>query len=308
MQTSDEKWNEQMEDFNLKLKRLKNNVLDYKKISQTHLCKNRKVFIPPVKHDIKREFSLNTNNTNIISNKNTNTNLNMEGTGGVYKIQKRRLGRCLLKDTEPNTSIKHIKSGTSQNGTNGSNHRQENRNAKFNFPLSKENSKKTVKTTQQQIGELCQKSGTNYTMRNKRKTEQTEKINEKPSNIATVKQVDKEPIPTINLKDQTILNKKTKKTRLLYLEGEDGRIFVREMYRDKDVGFHNITKMDDESLSKVKRENQDDDDIKTSKHLAQWSSDLVNKYILETIEKSKLHFLPLTAKMREDEILQRLRN
>lgn len=308
MQTSDEKWNEQMENFNLKLKRLKNDVLDYKKISQTHLNKNREAFIPGIKHDIKREFCVSNNNTHTNTNLHKNIHVHTEGGGGIFKIQKKRIGRCLLKDSEPNTSNKYIKSGNTQNGNYGSNQRQENKNVKFHFPLSKENTKKSIKTTHEQSEELNRKNEKNYIMRNKRKTERIEKTNEKPPTTVTIKQVDKEPLSLISLKDHTILNKKLKKTKLLYLEGEDGSIVVRQMYRDKDVGFHNITKMDDESLSKVKRENQDDDDIKTSKHLAEWSSDLVNKYILETIEKSKLHFLPLTVQMREEEMLQRLKN
>ncbi|EUR65328.1 hypothetical protein PFBG_04942, partial [Plasmodium falciparum 7G8] len=79
------------------------------------------------------------------------------------------------------------------------------------------------------------------------------------------------------------------------------------MYSDSEVGFENISHIEDESLSKVKKENQDDDDIMTTKHLAQWSSDIVHKYLEEAIEKSKSIFQNCNMESRQEEIFKRIK-
>ncbi|EAA19665.1 hypothetical protein [Plasmodium yoelii yoelii] len=136
------------------------------------------------------------------------------------------------------------------------------------FPTSKNISNKIIKTNDVNIIE--NKNFFKFNVRNKRKNEKTIKINEKRWIIG-----DMHPYP---------------------------------IYSDSEVGFESISHLEDELLSKVKKENQDDDDIKTTKHLAQWSSNLVHKYLEEAIEKTKLMFHSSSIKWRHEEIFKRMRS
>ncbi|SBT79529.1 conserved Plasmodium protein, unknown function, partial [Plasmodium malariae] len=109
-------------------------------------------------------------------------------------------------------------------------------------------------------------------------------------------------------KEKILEKANTAKHKLLYLEGEEGNMHVYPIYSDAETGFECISHIEDESLSKVKKENQDDDDIKTTKHLAQWSSDVVHKYLEEAIERTKFIFESSNMKCRHEEIFRRIKS
>lgn len=268
MKTADYRWNEKVESFNCKLNKLKGDINEYKKqTTQVQVFNNKVVYLPKVRNDLKKkEISTKNEETNNVLNKRTNVG-------------------CALKINNNNNS-------TINN----------NQTMKFNFPLTKEPSNKIITTHNQESSEY--KISSNLILRNKRKTEKIPTVNEQKCTI-----------PTKNIKDDKINNntnvqisdkKKVRTNKFLYLEGEEGNLHVYPVYADVEVGFQCITQMEDDNLSKVNKDNQDDDDIKTTKHLAQWSSELVQKYLKETIEKSKEIFNSPDMKWREAELLRRM--
>ncbi|SCP04879.1 conserved Plasmodium protein, unknown function [Plasmodium ovale] len=168
------------------------------------------------------------------------------------------------------------------------------------FPTTKNTSNKIIKTNDIKMVDC--KNSLKLNLRNKRKNEKVIKMNEKRWLIAT-KHMKIEKSNDIEKE-----KKKKKRNGILYLEGEEGNLHMYPIYADSEVGFENISHMEDENLSKVKKENQDDDDIKTTKHLAQWSSDLVHKYLEEAIEKINLIFHSSNVKCRHEEMFKRMKS
>ncbi|CRG93983.1 conserved Plasmodium protein, unknown function [Plasmodium gallinaceum] len=263
METLDYRWNDKIENFNLKINKLRNEINDFKKNSiNAYSLKNKNVYFSKLNNNVKRRELININNYEVRNylNKTNNT---------TY----------ILKDDKNSKMVNVI------------------------FPTSKNTSNKIIKTNDRKFCE--NKSLTKFNLRNKRKNEKVIKINEKRWLIATkhakVKKLD-------TTEKENLENKKSGKNRFLYLEGEEGNLHVYPVYSDSEVGFESISQIEDESLSKIKKENQDDDDIETTKHLAQWSSDLVHKYLLEAIENTKLIFKCSNVKCRHEEIFKRIQS
>ncbi|GAB67159.1 hypothetical protein PCYB_111800, partial [Plasmodium cynomolgi strain B] len=170
------------------------------------------------------------------------------------------------------------------------------------LPLSKNASNKIIKTNDAKA--LDNKISLKFSSRNKRKNEKLIKMNDRRWLNAT-KHMKVEKENDIGM-EKIFEKKKSAKNRRLYLEGEKGNIQAYPIYSDLEVGFENISRLEDETLSKVKKESQDDDDIKTSRQLAEWSSDMVHKYLEETIEKTRILFQSVDLKSRQEEMLRRM--
>ncbi|KJP87919.1 hypothetical protein AK88_02353 [Plasmodium fragile] len=170
------------------------------------------------------------------------------------------------------------------------------------LPLSKNASNKVIKTNDAKA--LDNKISLKFISRNKRKNEKVVKMNDRKWLNAT-KHMKVEKENDIGM-EKIFEKKKSAKNRRLYLEGEKGYIQAYPIYSDLEVGFENISRLEDETLSKVKKESQDDDDIKTSRQLAEWSSDMVHKYLEETIEKTRMLFQSVDLKSRQQEMLRRM--
>ncbi|CAA9988916.1 conserved Plasmodium protein, unknown function [Plasmodium knowlesi strain H] len=170
------------------------------------------------------------------------------------------------------------------------------------LPLSKNASNRIIKTNDAKA--LDKKISLKFTSRNKRKNEKVIKMNDRKWLNAT-KHMKVEKGNDIGM-EKIFEKKKSAKNRRLYLEGEMGNIQAYPIYSDLEVGFENISRLEDEALSKIKKESQDDDDIKTSKQLAEWSSDMVHKYLEETIEKTRILFQGVDLKSRQEEIFRRM--
>ncbi|CRH00733.1 conserved Plasmodium protein, unknown function [Plasmodium relictum] len=264
METINYRWNDKIENFHLKINKLRNEINEFKKNSiNAYALKNKNLYFSKVNNNTKRRELININNYEVKNNLNKTNN-------NTY----------ILKDNKNNKTVNAI------------------------FPISKNTSNKIIKTNDIK---LCEnKSSSKFNLRNKRKNEKVIKINEKRWLIAA-KHVKVKKLDNIE-KEKDLENKKSKKNRFLYLEGEEGNMHVYPVYSDSEVGFESISHIEDESLSKVKKENQDDDDIKTTKHLAQWSSDLVHKYLEEAIENTKLIFKCSNIKCRHEEIFKRMQS
>ncbi|GAW81631.1 hypothetical protein, conserved [Plasmodium gonderi] len=263
METLDNKWNNKMKNFHLKINKLRNDIDDFKRNSiNACIQRNKKAFLSKVNN--------NTNKREIISMNNYEMKHNL----------RRVSNNCtyILRE-DKNSRIDNVP-----------------------LPLSKNTCNKVIKTNDIKV--LDNKNILKFSLRNKRKNEKMIKMNEKKWLNAT-KHVKIEKENNTEM-DKIFENKKSAKNRMLYLEGEDGSLHVYPIYSDVEVGFENISELEDETLSKVKKENQDDDDIKTSRHLAEWSSDLVHKYLEEAIEKTRIIFQNADLKCREEEIFKRM--
>ncbi|CAD2096032.1 conserved Plasmodium protein, unknown function [Plasmodium vinckei lentum] len=289
MENLDHRWNNKVEIFNLKINKLRNEMNEYKK-SSFNACslKNKKVFFSKLNNNTKKRELININEYNAKNNLergHIRTNVRVNNVSNMER------------NAEANNGI--------NNGVHNIKNQKNNVIGNAAFPTSKNISNKIIKTNDVNIIE--NKNYFKFNVRNKRKNEKTIKINEKRWIIAT-KHTKVEKGNT-NDKEFMLKNqKKKKKMKLLYLEGEEGNMYPYPIYSDSEVGFESISHIEDELLSKVKKENQDDDDIKTTKHLAQWSSNLVHKYLEEAIEKTKLMFHSSSIKWRHEEIFKRMRS
>ncbi|SOV18445.1 conserved Plasmodium protein, unknown function [Plasmodium sp. gorilla clade G2] len=267
MESLDDRWNNQVDNFHMKVNKLRCDMNEYKKgCYNAYNLRNNKndVFEHLQNNNMKRRELIHMNNNYEINN----------------YLKKPHNQTYILKD-DKNSNVNDV-----------------------TFPVSKNISNKVIKTNEEKI--LENKCCFKLNVRNKRKNEKIIKINEKRWLIAT-KHVKIERVNKTGIEQNEEEKNKKDKNRYIYLEGEEGNLHLYPMYSDSEVGFENISHIEDESLSKVKKENQDDDDIMTTKHLAQWSSDIVHKYLEEAIEKTKSIFQNFNMESRQKEIFKRIK-
>ncbi|EUD68714.1 hypothetical protein C922_01114 [Plasmodium inui San Antonio 1] len=256
------KWNEKMKNLHFKIKKLRNDIDDFKRITiNTCIQRNKKVSFSKMNNNIRRRELISMNNYEMKPNFGKVNNC-------TYVL---RDDKCSKIGNVP-------------------------------LPLSKNASNKVIKTNDAKA--LDNKISLKFSSRNKRKNEKLIRMTDRKWINAT-KHMKVEKENDIGM-EKIFEKKKSAKNRRLYLEGEKGNIQAYPIYSDVEVGFENISRLEDETLSKVKKESQDDDDIKTSRQLAEWSSDMVHKYLEETIEKTRILFQSADLKSRQEEMLRRM--
>lgn len=251
-------------------------------------------------HIYKKNASIENIQNHLILNKQKTQNITQNNRGPVRVVDNSLINKYL-------TNISTIdKIATRRNITNKGlterNTKIETKTKVFQLPTTRVAASKIVRTKTTNNNSVIPPTSAIQNDHDQKNINKNKKFCEKKW-LAATKHVKIDVLPAS--KKKKCVEQKSR-AKFLHLEGEDGCIQVYPVYADAEVGFHNITLVEDDNLSQVKKENQDDDDIKTTKRLAEWSSELVYKYLEETVEKSKNVFKNGSIETRRSELLKRM--
>lgn len=326
MDALENRWNDQSNLFHFKINRMASEMNQLKR--DTHVAytlKTKQIPINRCSNLTNRRELINTNNNEMKDNlqkltvySNTNSNISNNSNVTTNNTIIRQVSGTSNVSTISNTSGNNCGNHNINTISNNKNNNKKGytyvaKNTKTNnvaFPTSKATSNKLIKTHDTKLFDT--KNNRSVSSRTKRRNGKPIKLNEKKWLIARKQTKVEKPleneveIEVENEVENNLEKKQSKKSKMLYLEGEEGNIQMYPLYADSEIGFDMVSNIEEETLSKVKKKNQDDDDIKTTKHLAQWSSDLVHKYLEEAIEKSKIVFHGLDINARHAEMFKRI--